>query len=186
MAASTKLARMLGGEASPTASGVGARDAGGARERGRREGRKAKARKAKAKGRTAKAQGTTWREIPDRDVRLPDERPRLRADGGPARAGRLRADRRRRRRRRRRHQHLQRPRARGREALHAPRRAARAGRGDRARPDRRRRRLRRAAGRRRAPQALDGVIDVIVGTQAIRSSCRCSSSRRPSAARRAE
>ena len=51
------------------------------------------------------------------------------------------------RRRRHRHQHLQRARARRGEALHAARRAARAGRRDRAPAARRRRRLRRAAGR---------------------------------------
>ena len=34
------------------------------------------------------------------------------------------------------------------------------------RPDRRGRRLRRAAGRRGAPQAVAGVVDVVVGTQA--------------------
>ena len=56
------------------------------------------------------------------------------------------------RRRRHRHQHLQRPRARRGEALYAPRRAARAGRGDRPPAAGRRRRLRRAAGRRRAAQ----------------------------------
>ena len=55
-------------------------------------------------------------------LRLPDERPRLRADGRAARAGRLRADGRRPRRRRHRHQHLQRARTRRGEALHAARR----------------------------------------------------------------
>ena len=131
--------------------------------------------KAKAKGesesrrrRKAKAQ-TDGAKVPDRNVRLPDERPRLRAHGRAARAGRLRADRRRPRRRRRRHQHLQRARARRGEALHAARRAAQM--------------RRRAAARdpivavagcvaqqegdallKRSP----GVADVIVGTQAIR------------------
>ena len=59
-------------------------------------------------------------EIFHRNLRLPDERPRLGADGRAARAGRLRAGARRRRCRRRRDQHLQRARARRRQALHAP------------------------------------------------------------------
>ena len=70
------------------------------RTRGR--GRKAKGeserRKRKAKAKVAKtrerAKVPSGAQVPDRDVRLPDERPRLRAHGRAARAGRLRADRR--------------------------------------------------------------------------------------------
>ena len=53
----------------------------------------------KAKGESespARAKGRHGAEIPHRNVRLPDERPRLGAHGRPARPGRLRADRRRR------------------------------------------------------------------------------------------
>ena len=108
----------------------------------RRKRRSRERRKAKAPER--------WREIPDRDVRLPDELPRLGAHGRAARAGRLRGDRRRRRCRRRRHQHLQRARARRGEAVLAPGRAARRREPSRAPGRCRGRRLRRAAGRRSA------------------------------------
>ena len=63
---------------------------------GRRGERRSTGRKAKAKVAGRKRRGPSEPQIPHRDVRLPDERPRLRADGRPARAGRLRADDRRR------------------------------------------------------------------------------------------
>ena len=95
-------------------------------------------------------------EVSDRDVRLPDERPRLRADGRPAGSRWLRARRGRRGdRRRRRHQHLQRAREGRGEALHAPRRDPRESAEHGPSPGRRGRRLRRAAGGRRDPQALE-------------------------------
>ena len=102
-----------------------------------------------------KAKAKVGQEVPDRNLRLPDELPRLRAHGGAARTGRLRADRRRPRRRRRRHQHLQRARARRGEALHAPRRVQADGHRRGPAADRRRRRLRRAAGGRADSEALE-------------------------------
>ncbi len=116
-----ELARMLGGAASPTAVRASAREMLAQRVAQGESESKAKGESERAKAKPGRQRGA---QIPDRNLRLPDERARLRADGRAARAGRLRGDRRRRRRRRRRHQHLQRPRARGREALHAPRRAA--------------------------------------------------------------
>ena len=107
------------------------------------KGESKRKRKAKAKG-----------EVLHRNARLPDERPRLRADGRAARPGRLRADRRRRRCGRDRDQHVQRARARRGEAVHAARRDPPRGPRGRLPAGGRGRRLRRAAGRRRTPPAL--------------------------------
>ena len=122
-----------------------------ARPSGTRKGNRK--RKAKAKvGGESKASGH-GKEVSHRDVRLPDERPRLGADGRPARPGGLRADRR---------TTATRTSSSSTPAACAstPRRssirvsascascAEETGR----RPRRRRRRLRRAAGRRRAAQ----------------------------------
>ena len=117
-----------------------------------------------------------WRQVPDRNLRLPDERARLRADGGAARAGGLRADGRRPRRGRHRHQHLQRARARRREALHAARRDSRrwasdhghAGRSSRSPAASRSRKARRSS------QALDAPSTSSSARRAS-SGCRCSS-----------
>ncbi len=97
-------------------------------------GRKAnQSRKAKAK--VARRRGAREPQILHRDLRLPDELPRLGADGRVAGSRRIRPHGRRRRRRRRRHQHVQRAGARRGQAVYAARRAARAGARDRPRPD---------------------------------------------------
>jgi DNA repair protein RecN (Recombination protein N) len=104
-----EVARMLGGEAISDGLRESAREmlAGPARRRpgSRRAAGESERRKAKVLG--------NGPEISDRDVRLPDECPRLRAHGRPARTGRLRGDRRRGRCRRGGDQHVQRPRTRG-------------------------------------------------------------------------
>ena len=84
--------------------------------------RKAKAGRAKGERRKRKIDGQA---IPDRDVRLPDELPRLRAHGRAARGGRLRAGRRAGRRRRHRPQHLHGPREGRRQGAQPHRRASR-------------------------------------------------------------
>ena len=127
--------------------GERARDAGDEEDAGER---RIKSKRRKRNGPITK----TCHEIPDRNPRLSDERPRLGADGRPPRAGRLRADSGRHRRRRHRDQHLQRARARRGEALHAARRDPSAGARARHASGRRRRRLRRAAGGQPDPLAL--------------------------------
>ena len=92
-------------------------------------------------------------EVPDRNFRVPDERPRLGAHGRSSRPGRLRASGRRGRCRCDRHQYLQRARAFRREALHTAGGTARPSRADGARRRGGRRRLCRAAGRRLPAQA---------------------------------
>ena len=117
--------------------------------------RRSESAKGESERRKRKSRGSSGAEISDRDVRLPDERPRLRAHGGPARTGRLRGDR---RRRATPTSSSSTPAA----SASAPRTSSTRGSASCAqlaaehgpRSDRRRRRLRRAAGRRGDPQAL--------------------------------
>ena len=120
------------------------------------------------KGKSERRNRANRHEVSDRNLRLPDERARLRAHGGPARTGRLRDDARRRRCRRHRHQHVQRAGARRGETVHAARRDPAAGSRNAARvrssPSRaasRSRKVVRSSPARRA-------VDVIIGTQNIK------------------
>ena len=177
----------------------GRRDVVGRRRSGERRARcSTRRRKAKAKGesrrRKAKAKAAAQRrkarmarhEVLHRDLRLPDERPRLRADGGAAGAGRLRADR---RRRATPTSSSSTPAA----CASAPRRSSTRGsarfeqlaREHGPRPDRRGRRLRRAAGRRRAPRSARRRRRRHRRHAEHASGCRCSSTQAARRSRRA-